>query len=261
MEIELSTWESCHCNNSKWDLGKMTWLEDLSQTWLGFVLAVDPNDDFAGTLAVNHFYDMSRSCSLFALNIRLQQEFEERLLQQDAQVLSDVRNILLRCDSKLLKTAAFGSALVRDQQLIRDAKMLVRKHVKSTPELVTTVLQSRRPWKLTMACLSLFNAALPIAAVVCQARRIRARNLQACVRIHVMMDALVLVTCMILPLQAGLATCIGKTLDIAFEMIFQDLPGTMKNLNLINYGIARKRIFTAVAELFKQRVPDMAKKI
>ena len=259
VEIERSVWKSCHCNNSKWDLGKMTWLGDLSQTWLsGF--AAEPNDDFAGTLAVKNFYDMSRYCSLFALNIRLQQEIEMRLLQHP-RVLLNLRSVLLRCNSTLLKTAAFGSALMRDKQLIHDGKMLITKHVKSTPELVATVSQSRRTWKLIMARFSLFNAALPIAAVVCQARRIRARNPQACVRIHVMLDAFVLVTCMILALQAGLATCMGQAIDTVFELILQELPVVMKQVNLITFGEHNDVIFRAVAKLFQRRVPNMAKKI
>ncbi|CAJ1360051.1 unnamed protein product [Effrenium voratum] len=82
--VENAIWHSCLCNKCIWERRRPKPIEDMLQNYPHFQL-VNGND--------NNFYGQSWYCNLFAINVKLHDEFCKRLRREDRKLRKQLREL------------------------------------------------------------------------------------------------------------------------------------------------------------------------
>ena len=166
--LEKNIWHCSHCDKSTWEMRSLTKVEDALQTWTYFQFATDAKDNF---------YGPSWYCNMFALNVKLHDEFAKRLRLEDRTLRKHMLGLASGFSLKAVGARA-AIKLVTSEQMWEAASSWEREERLEDGGRAISVGQFR-PWgiiSMLMACFSLFNASLPLAAHVCKLRMVGANN-------------------------------------------------------------------------------------
>mmetsp|Transcript_59641 Transcript_59641/g.142225 ORF Transcript_59641/g.142225 Transcript_59641/m.142225 type:complete len:645 (-) Transcript_59641:47-1981(-) len=252
LDLEKAVWNSCHCWKSTWQRRSLSYIQDTTTVWPFFYL-IGPEDNF---------YGKSGYPSLFALNVKMQEDYRRRLRLNDDKLRGHIRSWIPRSGLSWRRRIKAQAALkMKTAEEMVDMMAERRKEAHRDSPLGITFGQSR--WwgcmSMIMARFSLFSAALPIAAQVRKSRRVSNGFMQNSIRLHVIVDALLLVSSGIFMLQSQLASIAANLNTIIADMAFKLAPVILKNLNLEYEN--REPVVQAVSSFLGKRVPGLAEQM